>query len=92
MLWELKKAVCGYAGQSSDLVGGYHPHRAGAFRRADDDGMMLILLRIELDPEIHQPEAYLPSHRRRMLTDSPVNTSVSRPLRTAGSAPMVLRS
>src|SRR5262245_56379355 len=58
-------------GNHQILVGGNHSHRARALLRADDRGMTLILLSIELDPEIRQPETYLPSHRRRMLTDSP---------------------
>ena len=39
--------------------------------RADDGGVTLILLSIELNPEIRQSEAYLPAHRCRTLADPP---------------------
>ena len=41
-----KQQGAGMPGNHQILVGMYHPHRAGAVRRADDGGMMLILLSI----------------------------------------------
>src|SRR5262245_2150268 len=66
-----KEQCVGMPGNHQILVGGHHTHRAGALLRADDGGMTLILLSIELDPEIRQPETYLPAHRCRMLADPP---------------------
>src|SRR5262249_29967645 len=66
-----KQQCTGMPGNHQILVGGYHPHCAGALLRADDDGMTLILCRIELNPEIRQSEASLPSYRCRTLADPP---------------------
>lgn len=59
------------AGDHQVPVGGHYPHHAVALRRANDRGMTVVLLGIELDAEMRQPTAHFPPHRRRMLPDPP---------------------
>src|SRR5262245_26994647 len=55
------------------FLGPHHSYRATALRGADDVGMAIVQVRVEADAEVREVAADVPGHRRRMLSNAPVD-------------------